>query len=207
MAQRSKKDDVLIAAKHVFMECGYYATSMDEIALRAQTTKKTVYNHFETKEILFRAVVQTVGELFIGNLTQLDHQAGNCRNQLTVFLASVVGSLCWRNAMLMQRKLLAVGNEFPELLNHLFKHACGEANSRLARFLSAHDIPENIACLRAEQIMGITVLPYWQRTLYNAEPPFDAPNTDEVLARDSSARFINAGLDVILDAQRLIPAS
>ncbi len=54
-----KKQDVLTAAIAEFTEQGFAGASMDNIALRAQVSKRTVYNHFASKEILFeQATVQ-----------------------------------------------------------------------------------------------------------------------------------------------------
>jgi TetR/AcrR family transcriptional regulator of autoinduction and epiphytic fitness len=54
-----KKQDVLIAAVAEFSEQGFAGASMDNIALRAQVSKRTVYNHFASKELLFeQATVQ-----------------------------------------------------------------------------------------------------------------------------------------------------
>lgn len=54
-----KKQDVLTAAIAEFTEQGFAGASMDNIALRAQVSKRTVYNHFASKELLFeQATVQ-----------------------------------------------------------------------------------------------------------------------------------------------------
>jgi TetR/AcrR family transcriptional regulator, regulator of autoinduction and epiphytic fitness len=52
-----KKAEILEAATAVFREEGYDTTSMDRIAERAGASKRTVYNHFGSKEALFQAVV------------------------------------------------------------------------------------------------------------------------------------------------------
>lgn len=47
-----KRQAILNAAKSAFQESGVQGTSMDELAARAQVSKRTVYNHFESKEAL-----------------------------------------------------------------------------------------------------------------------------------------------------------
>lgn len=58
-------DDLLLdAARDVFDENGYHATSMESIAARADSTKPTLYAHFGSKEQLYRAALQReAGEL------------------------------------------------------------------------------------------------------------------------------------------------
>ena len=49
--------DILEAASNLFKECGFSDVSMDAIADRAGVSKRTVYNHFGSKEALFEAIL------------------------------------------------------------------------------------------------------------------------------------------------------
>ncbi|WP_087462795.1 TetR/AcrR family transcriptional regulator [Oleiphilus messinensis] len=51
-----KRLDILSAAIKAFQENGFQATSMDQIALKAGVSKRTVYNHFNSKEALFTEI-------------------------------------------------------------------------------------------------------------------------------------------------------
>ena len=53
-----KREDIIEAALYEFRQNGFRATSMDTIALSAQVSKRTVYNHFESKQALFQAITQ-----------------------------------------------------------------------------------------------------------------------------------------------------
>jgi TetR/AcrR family transcriptional regulator of autoinduction and epiphytic fitness len=48
-----KRDDIVKAAIQEFDRCGCQKTSMDQIAKTANVSKRTVYNHFPSKECLF----------------------------------------------------------------------------------------------------------------------------------------------------------
>ena len=41
-----KRQQILNAAKNLFLKCGYHGSSMNQIAQEAGVTKLTVYNHF-----------------------------------------------------------------------------------------------------------------------------------------------------------------
>ena len=56
-----KREDIIAAATEEFKSHGFRATSMDRIAATAQVSKRTVYNHFENKVVLFQAITR---ELF-----------------------------------------------------------------------------------------------------------------------------------------------
>jgi TetR/AcrR family transcriptional regulator of autoinduction and epiphytic fitness len=53
-----KREDIIEAAVIEFKTRGFNATSMDRIAATAKVSKRTVYKHFASKEILFQAITQ-----------------------------------------------------------------------------------------------------------------------------------------------------
>ena len=63
MKNRKKRDTsqkrqiILDGAVKVFTEYGFEASSMDKIAETAGVSKRTVYNHFQSKESLFQTIV------------------------------------------------------------------------------------------------------------------------------------------------------
>lgn len=59
-----KREDIIRAAKDAFRDNGFIGTSMDRIAEVAGVSKRTVYNHFESKEVLFKAVAQDMCDIF-----------------------------------------------------------------------------------------------------------------------------------------------
>lgn len=52
-----KRGQIIDAAVAEFRERGFNGASMDRVANRAEVSKRTVYNHFESKEALFRAIL------------------------------------------------------------------------------------------------------------------------------------------------------
>lgn len=56
-ALEGKRGQIIEAAVVEFQERGFYGASMDRVAARANVSKRTVYNHFESKEALFRAIL------------------------------------------------------------------------------------------------------------------------------------------------------
>ena len=56
------RSQLLSAARRLFAERGFAATSTEEVVVQAGVTRGALYYHFENKEDLFRAVYATVQE-------------------------------------------------------------------------------------------------------------------------------------------------
>ncbi|WP_102796122.1 TetR/AcrR family transcriptional regulator [Bowmanella denitrificans] len=57
-----KRLDILQAAEQLFYQQGLEQTSMDQVAQLANVSKRTVYNHFDTKDALFQAILDRMRE-------------------------------------------------------------------------------------------------------------------------------------------------
>jgi AcrR family transcriptional regulator len=57
-ARARKRDAITTAARSVFARDGYSRASIEAIAGRADVSTRTIYNHFESKEQLFAAVLE-----------------------------------------------------------------------------------------------------------------------------------------------------
>lgn len=57
-----KHQQILTAAKCVFLKCGYHGSSMNQIAQEAGVTKLTIYNHFQDKANLFVCSIEKTCE-------------------------------------------------------------------------------------------------------------------------------------------------
>jgi AcrR family transcriptional regulator len=65
-------DRLLNAATEVFLEKGFSAATIDEMAIRAKAGKITFYNHFGNKEALFEAIILRINKtIFQGFVSAL----------------------------------------------------------------------------------------------------------------------------------------
>ena len=54
----ARPQELLASALDIFVERGYAASRLDDVAARAGVSKGTLYLYFENKEELFKAVVR-----------------------------------------------------------------------------------------------------------------------------------------------------
>lgn len=81
-----KRQAIISAAKKAFKEYGVQATSMDKLAELAQVSKRTVYNHFDSKETL---VMHLVTELWQSAMVN-NHLAYDAKKPLNEQLEQLV---------------------------------------------------------------------------------------------------------------------
>jgi AcrR family transcriptional regulator len=58
----SKKIEIIKCAKQLFQQCGYQATSIDQVVILSGVSKPTVYSNFASKQILWVEVMKQVIE-------------------------------------------------------------------------------------------------------------------------------------------------
>jgi len=80
-----RHDDILAAARQLFAEKGIEETSMDDIARRAEFTKRTLYSYFKSKEQLILAAYTDSIETFLLVLTEAMDAEGTGFDQLYAF--------------------------------------------------------------------------------------------------------------------------
>src|SRR6185436_19462753 len=76
------RDDLIAAADRLFVEGGFHATSLDQIAAAAGYTKGAVYSNFASKEDLFFAVYERRADAVEAQITDVlddDPEAGLTR--------------------------------------------------------------------------------------------------------------------------------
>ena len=111
----SKPQAVMAAAKAMFIERGYAATSMDDIAKRAKVGKATVYEHFQSKEELFAAFVNSECKGHAALVRTLDAAEGDLRARLTNFAKALLDVVIRPEMIAIYRAVIAETVRAPEL--------------------------------------------------------------------------------------------
>jgi len=87
----ARQQDILTAARELFLRQGYHETTLEEIARHAEFGKGTIYNYFDSKEDLFLAIFdQLIGELDTIARTTLSEGEGEGRQRLAVYAGTMV---------------------------------------------------------------------------------------------------------------------
>ena len=119
--QRGKQ--ILAAAFEEFAINGYAATCLDDVAKRAKIAKGTIFLHFSSKRVLFRAVLRgLIHPVFSGFDAFLKDFSGTAevllRDLLSRQYVEIVGN---RSARALLRLLIAESGKFPELAEMYYR--------------------------------------------------------------------------------------
>jgi AcrR family transcriptional regulator len=130
MPRAARHEAILRGAARAFARTGYAGTSMEDIAAASGITKIIVYRHFDSKEDLYRAVLQRVFDRLAEEFV-IGYSRG----------AGGVGA----------RSLLTVAREDPEGFQLLWRHAAREPQfAEYARQLREQSVDASRALLAGQ---------------------------------------------------------
>ena len=110
------------AAEAVFAQKGYHETAIDEIAKQSSTSKGSVYFHFPSKESLFLAVMDHLGNRLIHRVEQAIDQQSEPQERLETALTTTLETLTKHKtiAKLLLIKGYSMGETFPRKRQEIF---------------------------------------------------------------------------------------
>ena len=133
--ESSKRRQILEGARKVFMELGFDAASMGEIARTAGVSKGTLYVYFADKHRLFEAIVEEQA-VERGQLLFCD-PAGDTKATLRNFGEAYAAMICRPGNRSAVRMVIAIAERMPELGRCYYERVVETTISRLAEYLQA----------------------------------------------------------------------
>jgi AcrR family transcriptional regulator len=115
-----KRLSIIDAAACVFCREGFGGTNIDMIAVQANVSRQTVYNHHGDKEKLFQAVVREVTERInadiFDTLATFPDRPTNLEADLTAFAVRLTHNcICNRDGKFLRKLIQSEGERYPEL--------------------------------------------------------------------------------------------
>ncbi len=117
----ARPSEILAAALEEFVEHGYAATKLEDVARRAGVTKGTLYLYFESKEALFKAVVrETIVPLLAAAERMVDDHTGSPDQLLRRLMHQWWDSLDAAQLAGIPKLVISEASNFPELAQFWF---------------------------------------------------------------------------------------
>lgn len=187
----SKPAQILEAASKLFLEHGYGAVSMDNVAKTANVSKATLYAHFRSKDELFAAMVACECRNQMGGLTSEEISRLEVAEALRQIGRRFMKLLLSSKALAAYRVVVAEAHRFPELARAFYESGPARSHQQIVGYLREVDrrgdlrIPD--ADLAAEQFFGLIKAHIHTRFILCIE---------DQLPDSEIERFVNAAVDL-----------
>jgi AcrR family transcriptional regulator len=165
------REHILWVAKDVFLEIGFERASMDVVASRAETSKRSLYAHFESKEKLFLAVIELVRGLFLGRLKMPGDYSDQPAEAMVMFCGRYLEALLYEKGIQMCRVSMAEIARFPEGAAQYFDVLFTQAEAFLSAYLKTTfglSTPASVEATR--RLLGQVLYPHLPRALFGIDP-------------------------------------
>ena len=134
----ARRQVLLAAAEDVFLERGFEATSMDDVAKRAGVSKKTIYGFVDAKEKLFEAVMQArIADSRISQLPDAVPTAAALEEALVQYFIELARFVLSPISVQLFRAVAAEAVRFPAIAETYFREGPSCMIDTLSAWLAA----------------------------------------------------------------------
>jgi TetR/AcrR family transcriptional regulator, mexJK operon transcriptional repressor len=134
----TKHAAIIAAATGAFLDRGYGASSMDDVAREAGVAKQTVYKHFGSKAALFRAIVDSLAGALLAPLSVGDSRDADPQSLLLDLAERFIMQVVDPVSVRLLRLLAAEAPRFPELAATVLQAGPERLIAELAAYLERH---------------------------------------------------------------------
>lgn len=176
------------AGTDIFLRHGYAAATMDMIAAEAGVSKQTVYNHFQNKEGLFKAIIEDLTATLMAPLVVRDAAISAPEQVLQRLGRDFLALMLRPSSLALYRLIVSESARFPELGDEIYAVGAGRVIAMLSDYLSWETRNGRLSVaapeLAAEQFIGMLTGRIQLRALLGVGP---TPKEEELRHRADHA--------------------
>lgn len=192
-----KREAIIQAAIAEFRANGFEITSMDKIAATAGVSKRTVYNHFPSKEELFAEILNQLWARISAEMTAVYCPDQPLREQLQQMLLAKLQMMADDNFMGLARVAIAATIHSPERAQNMVARM-SEREEGLTVWIRAAQADGRLKPVdpefAAQQVQGLLKsFAFWPQ-ISMGQPPLDAQTQNTV---------VESALDMFLNCYQL----
>lgn len=191
-------DAILEAATRLFLEKGYQATSMDEVAATAGVSKQTIYTHFRNKEELFSQLVLGNAErvdAFVAELAAVVQSADDLGGGLSELARRYLRFVIRPEVLRLRRLVIGEAGQFPDLAQAYFEAVPQRVYAAFAAVVADLDragrLRANDPALAAQHFAWLVLGQPLDRGMFMVDDPQASEDLD-TLAREGVRVFLAA---------------
>jgi len=177
----AKRRQIVQGARSIFLQHGFDAASMNDIARAAGVSKGTLYVYFTNKEQLFEAIVHQECQVHAEATFNLDHGDRDVAGVLARLGSAYIGFLCKPEKASALRIVVAIADRMPEIGRCFYETGPAVGIAKLAAYLKAQTEAGVLAVgdchLAAAQFLDACQSTLFKPVLFNFR---DAPDADAI---------------------------
>ena len=134
--KEARPGEIAAAALELFVERGFAATRLDDVAARAGVSKGTVYLYFDSKETLFKAAIEAAMTPAVEAAEALANEERPAAELLRCFVSGwwqMVGSTALGG---LPKLLVAESGNFPDIARWFHESMIRRAQKAMARIIA-----------------------------------------------------------------------
>jgi AcrR family transcriptional regulator len=200
--KEARPQELLAAAVDLFVEKGYAAARLDDVAARAGVSKGTLYLYFTNKEDLFKAVVREHLLPVIGEVEQaIEQYQGSSSDLLRDLILRWWEQVGNTKLSGITKLMCAESGNFPEVAQFYHEEVILRGNAMITKALERGMARGEFRKIESAPVTQAIVAPVVMLMLWKHS--FNACQTEKV----SPTIFLNTFLDLLLHGLLVPPAA
>lgn len=199
--KQERPGELIEAALDLFVEKGFAATRVEEVAARAGVSKGTLFLYFSSKEDLFKAVVrENLVSPFVQGAAEVGQFQGHCGELLEWMLLQWWHRYGATKTSGISKLIMSEATNFPELAA-FYRHEVIEPAQALVRSVLQRGIdqgefrPVDVELALHSVIAPVLFLVMWKHSLGPCCPASEQINPEEFITQH--ARLLVRGLSPV----------
>ena len=179
--KNERPQELLAAALDLFVERGFAATRLDDVAALAGVSKGTLYLYFENKEELFKAVVRENMIPVLGEAeAAIDAYAGHSAELFREIMMGWWQRIGSTKLAGITKLMMAESGNFPEVARFYHEEVIRRADAMVARLLERGMARGEFRRIDASQATSVIIAPVlmlmmWNQSMNACRPDSLAP--------------------------------
>ncbi len=197
----ARPQELLAAALDLFVERGYAATRLDDVAARAGVSKGTLYLYFENKEELFKAVVR---ENLVSALAEAEDYIEQYKDTSSALLREFI--LGWWERIGetklsgITKLMMAESGNFPDVARFYHEEVISRSHALITRMLQRGIASGEFRTINTEHANRVIVAPVVMLMMWKHS--FNACQMTPI----SAPEYLDSFLDLITNGLLASPA-
>jgi AcrR family transcriptional regulator len=197
----ARPQELLAAALDLFVERGYAATRLDDVAARAGVSKGTLYLYFANKEELFQAVVRenvvpVLGEAE-GIIENFEGSSADLFREIILGWWERIGGTKLSG---ITKLIMAESNNFPEVAGFYHDEVISRGNAMIERMIERGIERGEFRQIDVKQALNVVCAPMlmlmmWKHSFSSCRPEPISPEA-----------YLNSFIDLLLNGLLRAPA-